>query len=780
MTVPAARPVAALDLGSLPRRISLRPAEGWLTAATVALLAMTFALSIDDAGWVPVADGSTGYLVWVALAGAAVGLLGVKLGLGRWKTHLVGCIIAGLVLPALAGGIILGPEVSGFSAASIMLRYQAAGTMASQVWADLVVNGRPFTNQFGHYHILFSALVWAAGQFAATTVFARRRPLDAVVVVGLLLLANMAVTARDQLQLMILFSIAALVLLIRAHTFEEQVTWVRRRIGDPAAVSALYLRGGGAFITAAVVGSILLTATASSAPLQGLWTDLPQRLVGFSQWLQRYAPTGGDPRPLGVVGFGSSATTQGLWQPSTAIAFQATVTPSDQGLLKWRAGTYAVYDGIARWSWGDSGTITQAAGAPLLVGTGDDPAVEPGRTEFTATISPAAYDQSIVSPATIEKVDRPAVVRLDGNRFTTVESAGGSGSYAITALVPTLGGSDGVTQNRLRVAGTTYPTDIVRSYSAVPKDALGPASLAILDQVKQLASVGGKPADPFDLALAMQDYLRSSRFTYKADVRDLVSQSCNGVSTVECFARIRTGYCEYYASTMAMLLRQAQIPTRIAYGFLASAPDSTGVETVRASAAHWWVEVYFPTYGWIEFDPTGTVGQPEALPSGPPETHKPVAVGSIGPEATDPVVRPRSSPGAGGGGTTSPSSGAGPFIAIAILLLIGVGAVAVAARRRAPSRPMHPDQAWGSLGRMASRFGVGPRPAQTVYEYAGALSDAIPAVRAELSTVARAKVEVAYGRQELGIDRMRTIADAYGRLRFALLRFGIGRIRRRR
>ena len=47
----------------------------------------------------------------------------------------------------------------------------------------------------------------------------------------------------------------------------------------------------------------------------------------------------------------------------------------------------------------------------------------------------------------------------------------------------------------------------------------------------------------------------------------------------------------------------------------------------------------------------------------------------------------------------------------------------------------------------ASRFGLGPRPSQTVYEYAGMLGEAVPAVRAELSTVARAKAEVAYGRQ---------------------------------
>ena len=114
-------------------------------------------------------------------------------------------------------------------------------------------------------------------------------------------------------------------------------------------------------------------------------------------------------------------------------------------------------------------------------------------------------------------------------------------------------------------------------------------------------------------------------------------------------------------------------------------------------------------------------------------------------------------------------TGIGPFIAIAMILLIGLGALAFASYRRTPSKPMHPDKAWGSLSRLATRFGLGPSPAQTVYEYAGALGDAVPAARVELTTIARAKVEVAYGRRDLGNDRLRRIAEAYHRLRFAIL-----------
>jgi len=72
--------------------------------------------------------------------------------------------------------------------------------------------------------------------------------------------------------------------------------------------------------------------------------------------------------------------------------------------------------------------------------------------------------------------------------------------------------------------------------------------------------------------------------------------------------------------------------------------------------------------------------------------------------------------------------------------------------------------------RIARRFGYGPRPTQTVYEYAGALGDELPAARPSLELVARAKVEVAYGARTLGQDRLGALRDAQRRLRVALLK----------
>ena len=99
--------------------------------------------------------------------------------------------------------------------------------------------------------------------------------------------------------------------------------------------------------------------------------------------------------------------------------------------------------------------------------------------------------------------------------------------------------------------------------------------------------------------------------------RKTCTTDCASLSTVECFATYKHGFCEQYAATMAVLLRDLDIPTRIVEGFLPG--TRTGAtEVIRDTDAHTWVEVYFAGYGWIPFDPTGanTPTQfPAALPS---------------------------------------------------------------------------------------------------------------------------------------------------------------------
>ena len=69
----------------------------------------------------------------------------------------------------------------------------------------------------------------------------------------------------------------------------------------------------------------------------------------------------------------------------------------------------------------------------------------------------------------------------------------------------------------------------------------------------------------------------------------------------------KKGYCSYFAFAMTLMCRLLEIPARVAIGFYVDPMGEVmNFYPVRADMAHAWVEVFFPEYGWIEFDPTST------------------------------------------------------------------------------------------------------------------------------------------------------------------------------
>ena len=749
-------------------RLPLPSVQSLVTLALVALMSITVAWSIDDAAWV-LGDTTYGdFLVYSAILATLVGFVGAQAHWPRWLTHFLGACAAALVVPLFVGAILV-------PGASLSDMYRATAASTVNAWYDLAILNLAVTREFGHYLLVLGLLVWSVGQFASYAVFGHRRPLDAVIVVGMMLLGNMALTVRDQLQLLVLFSIAALCVLARSHALDEEAAWLRRRIGDASSVRSLYLRGGSVFIGAAVIGSLLLTGSASSAPLAGAWTGFGDKLVEISQSLQRYLPFGGAPRPVGF-GFGQTAQIFGSWSQNNALAATIHVLPGDKTLYYWRAVTYDRFEGQA-WAWTDSREIGRAGGAPALAGQADNPDGLGQRTKLEFTVTPASgRNPFVVSPQDASSVDQGSTLFVVGTNgyFSALGLAQPARPYIVTALIPVnKDEAGGRTANRLRAAGVAYPSDIVNLYESVPVGAVGPEATKLLADIVAKAP----STNPYDVATTMEAKLKTFRYN-----TNVIGRCPPGQSVVECFATIKEGYCQYYASTMTILMRQLKIPARMVQGFLPGSRDATGAETILESQAHAWVEVYFPGYGWQLFDPTGgNLSRNTALPAGsavPSATIAPAGSATLAPRPSSRFNEPGNP---ASGGTTRPAQPGGPalLIAVAILLLIAVGAIAFVAWQRGPRGAVTPESVWQSIGRIAARFGFGPLPTQTVYEYAGSLGEILPASRPELETVARAKVEVAYGRRELGADRLAPLRDASRRLRLNLLRLAFRRRERR-
>ncbi len=739
------------------------PAEGWSVVLLVAALGVIVATAIDEPAWVDGHGALTDCLAECGLLGALAGFAGAKAGWGRWTTHMVGALFAGLLLPIIAGWAVL-PGVPPAQA----FRFTANGTL--QAYLDLTVRGLPFTTQEVHYVLVLAGLVWGTMQYGAYAVFGHRRPLSAVVVVGLVLLANMALTRRDQLQWLVLYTGVSLFLLVQMHVFGERTTWTRRRIGDPGSISMLYLRGGTVFIVGAVIASLILTQRAASSPLAGAWTGLNSQLVQITKQVSGLFPVGGDIRGGGGVSFGTAAQIGNQWFSDSGVAFTADVPPAAKG-LKFLAATYDVF-ALGGWVQSETRSADVPAGADLLAGSPEVPSPDLVDT-MKVTVHPAGYhDTALLSPGLAQSVDLPSTLSITGVQgWFSGDSVPADTPYTVTALVPRLGVEDGITQNELRAASTDYPDDITAQYTQVPAGAMGPHADQLLTTI--LAKAGS--TNPFELASTMEAFFRSDYFTYATDVR---SVNCQSPSAVECFAQYRIGYCLHYASAMAILLRAANpadpIPTRLVQGFLPS-DIVGGQEVVHNSQAHAWVEVYFPGYGWIPFDPTGGVGRPVPLPVGAPVPSASAPAPSAGTSTDDPHRTPRPFPPIvtpGGGTTPAPIQPVDGTLAVLVgaLLVVALGSLIAIAWWRGPRGDVTPDSAWTMLSRSASRFGFAPRPTQTVYEYAASLGELVPVARPDIATVADAKVETTYARIELTPEREHAVAVAMRRLRLSLVR----------
>jgi hypothetical protein len=120
--------------------------------------------------------------------------------------------------------------------------------------------------------------------------------------------------------------------------------------------------------------------------------------------------------------------------------------------------------------------------------------------------------------------------------------------------------------------------------------------------------------NPYDKAKAIEAHLRA--YPYSLDVTPPPPNQ--DVADYFLFD-LKTGYCDYYATSMIVLARAAGLPARLVIGYSSGIYNPTKAEyVIREANAHSWVEVYFAGIGWVEFEPTANQ-QPVIMPEDLPE-----------------------------------------------------------------------------------------------------------------------------------------------------------------
>jgi transglutaminase-like putative cysteine protease len=144
--------------------------------------------------------------------------------------------------------------------------------------------------------------------------------------------------------------------------------------------------------------------------------------------------------------------------------------------------------------------------------------------------------------------------------------------------------------------------DLTSAVAGTPADAAVTAALPtdLPDSLVTLTNRITADADtPAAKAAAIQAYLRSSEFTYSTE-----PLPGSGYEALQNFLLSdKRGYCEQFASAMAMMARVVGIPSRVSVGFLPGEQDQDGWR-VSIRDMHAWPELYFANHGWVRFEPT--------------------------------------------------------------------------------------------------------------------------------------------------------------------------------
>ncbi len=470
----------------------------------------------------------------------------------------------------------------------------------SYEWAIDLVSGGINTDELV-LTLLVGILFWFLAYNANWHIFRLDRVWRVVLPPGLILLVNIVFFNGDKPLDAYLFGfiLMALVLIVRSNLDTRQWEWAVLGIAVPSFVKRQFAAIG-------ILLSLLALALAWSVPS----SDIDDRLQNFQRflasdpiqqladvWNRLFAPIEGE-GPATTDYYGAD-----LLNLSGAISLGDDVVftvdaPQAGNRYYWRSRVFERYtDG--QWSPSADLRITDRS-PPVLVQMNEE-VIGASRQEvqqrFTVGTSNSRIFYAAPQPLLIEQsgridliyTDKPDNTSMNVSVIRPLKVLRRGESYAVNSLISI------ASANQLRRAPSEYP-EWVSSANLY----LGIPSARVLDLARNIVAEADAN-NPYDKAKAIERWLREN-IAYN----ESISAPPQNVDTVEwVLFGAREGYCTYYATSMIVMLRHLGIPARLAAGFSQGEFDSDiGQFVVREREAHTWVEVYFPGYGWIEFEPT--------------------------------------------------------------------------------------------------------------------------------------------------------------------------------
>ena len=556
--------------------------EGWSTLFLLLALIITATIAIVQAELTPGTEV-------LPLIGATAVILGTLLAKSRFSAR------TAHVLALLYGIIIVGYIVGTTLPETMLWRERLLDLGIRQLdWFNKARTGG--TSRDGLIFVLQTgAIFWLLGYTAAWYTFRKPRIWRVVLPTGLVLLSVVYYYygPKPLLYYLALYIVLALLFIARTHLVDQERIWQQASVRYERGINFNFMRAG-------LVVALLLLSVAYVMPTfaanpqvndvlgdtRGPWRGLQETWTRLFAALHAYGTTTSDP-------YQDSMALGGPRTVSNDLVMDVYV-PHELPNLYWRAIALDTYE--------DGGWTTKDWETTLHFP--DD-----GFLDVEETAARELLTQTVVNyiPNSSFLYAAPEVVGSSRQMFvdSAVDAAGNELISAVRSrFVLTLGDQYEVTSSiskadveSLQQASTNYPEWVTETYLQL-SDALTPETLALAAQVTSGFD------NPYDKATAVQNYLREN-----ISYNDQIEAPPTNVEPIHyTLFESQEAYCTYYASAMAMMLRSQGIPTRIVNGYAQGTFDEeTNSYRVRASNAHSWVEVYFPGYGWIQFEPTASI-----------------------------------------------------------------------------------------------------------------------------------------------------------------------------
>jgi transglutaminase-like putative cysteine protease len=595
-----ARPSARQEPVPRPRSL-LQPEEGWLSIALVLVMVFSTIWSIDQAHWVE----GTGILFPAALVGFGVGYLLSRPAFAAWIAILLGVVLGAVVafvsvgqllpplpeMPALFVQTVLGtfawighpsgtpPLVGAFQQLAF-----SATDFGGRVglWTQQGAAGRA-SNDNAMFLLLIAFVAWLQGLFGAWGLFRLKDVVVAALPSGIALATNAAYTGQAQAPFAI-FIITLLLLAVSLNLASLQKRWERFSVDYPSGL--LFDVTVSSFVVICILAVLAFFGprVAENPLSNAFWNYMGEQWTEVENASNRLFSGVNSPQ-AGGAGAGRDRL---VLSGPVRLTQRVVMTVQSDEPYYWRGATYDTWTGHD-WLSSDKVPLSRT----------DKQAVMPTRFNLRKRVK-ATFEITQSRSDLIYTPDEPVQLSIPYKVFTRAGDPAQSDFAALRAKKPAIPSLKYSVESMvsvasaedLRNASTDYP-DWVKRYTHLPD---------VPPRVRELSNALTRPRrTPYEKAVAIEQFLR--KYPYTLDVKAAPPDR----DAIEYFLfDLKQGYCDYFASSMVVLLRAQGIPARLATGYVSGKFDNnTHKFVVTEEEAHSWPEVYFPGYGWMAFEPSG-------------------------------------------------------------------------------------------------------------------------------------------------------------------------------